>query len=52
MTAALVEVGFMTNAAEEAKLLSIPYQETAARAIAAGIMEYLNWSTTVYSTES
>lgn len=51
MTAALAEVGFMTNAAEEAKLLTPAYQAMAAQAIADGIMEYLGWSTTVYSTE-
>ena len=51
MTAALVEVGFMTNAAEEAKLLNPAYQSMAAQAIAQGIFEYLGWSTTVYSTE-
>ena len=31
MTAALAEVGFMTNAEEEAKLLTPAYQQTAAR---------------------
>ncbi|MBN1322257.1 MAG: N-acetylmuramoyl-L-alanine amidase [Thermoleophilia bacterium] len=52
MPAALVEVGFMTNSAEEAKLLSAAYQQAAAQGITAGILEYLGWSTTVYSTES
>ena len=52
MTAVLVEVGFMTNPAEEARLLTLAYQTAAARAIAGGILEYLDWSTTVYSTES
>ncbi len=47
MTAVLTEVGFMTNAAEEAALLSSAYQETAAQAIADGILEYLKWSTKV-----
>ena len=51
MTAALAEVGFMSNAAEEAKLLTLEYQALAAQAIANGILEYLDWSTTVYSTE-
>jgi N-acetylmuramoyl-L-alanine amidase len=52
MTAALVEVGFMTNAVEEAKLLTPAYQTAAALAIAEGIMEYLGWSTTVYTTDT
>lgn len=52
MTAALVEVGFMTNLAEETKLLTPSYQAAAAQAIAAGIMEYLEWSTTVYTTDT
>ncbi len=51
MTGVLTEVGFMTNAAEEAKLLSPSYQQKAARAIADGILEYLKWSTKVYTTE-
>jgi N-acetylmuramoyl-L-alanine amidase len=52
MTAALVEVGFMTNAVEEAKLLTAAYRALAAQAIAEGIFEYLGWSTTVYTTET
>ena len=52
MPAALVEVGFMTNPAEEAKLLTPAYQQAAAQGITAGILEYLEWSTTVYSAES
>ncbi|MBN1629528.1 MAG: N-acetylmuramoyl-L-alanine amidase, partial [Thermoleophilia bacterium] len=52
MTAALVEVGFMSNAVEEAKLLTLEYQAAAAQAIADGILEYLGWSTQVYSSES
>ena len=52
MTAALVEVGFLTNAAEEAKLVTAAYQQAAARGIADGVLEYLHWSTTVYSSES
>jgi N-acetylmuramoyl-L-alanine amidase len=51
MIAVLAEVGFMTNAAEEAKLLTPSYQAKAAQAITDGICEYLSWSTTVYSTE-
>ena len=51
MPAALAEVGFMTNAEEEAKLLSPAYQQAAAQAIAEGVLEYLKWSTTVYTSE-
>jgi N-acetylmuramoyl-L-alanine amidase len=51
MVAALVEVGFMTNAAEEAKLLKSSYRSAAADGIAAGVMEYLGWSATVYTSE-
>jgi N-acetylmuramoyl-L-alanine amidase len=51
MVAALVEVGFMDNAAEEAKLITAAYQQAAAQGITNGILEYLNWSTTVYTTE-
>lgn len=51
MTAVLTEVGFMTNAAEEAKILNPECQAAAAEGIAKGIMEYLKWSTTVYTTE-
>jgi N-acetylmuramoyl-L-alanine amidase len=43
MTAALTEVGFLSNAAEEAKLADPVYQDTAARGIARGILEYLGW---------
>jgi N-acetylmuramoyl-L-alanine amidase len=43
MTAALTEVGFLTNAVEEAKLKDPAYQERAARGIARGILEYLGW---------
>ncbi|OFW59774.1 MAG: hypothetical protein A2133_10505 [Actinobacteria bacterium RBG_16_64_13] len=52
MTAALAEVGFLTNAAEEAKLVTAAYQQAAAQGITNGILEYLDWSTKVYSTES
>ena len=52
MPGALVEVGFLTNPAEEAKLITDAYQQAAARAIADGILDYLQWSTTVYSAES
>lgn len=51
MPAALVEVGFMDNAEEEAKLRDPKYQQAAAQGIAQGIMEYLGWSTEVYSRE-
>jgi N-acetylmuramoyl-L-alanine amidase len=52
MAAALVEVGFLTNAVEEAKLVTAAYQQAAAQGIAEGVLEYLKWSTTVYSSES
>ena len=44
MTAALTEVGFLTNAEEEAKLKDPAYQKKAAAAVARGILEYLGWS--------
>ncbi len=52
MTAALVEVGFLTNAVEEARLVTAAYQQAAAKGIAEGVLDYLRWSTTVYSSES
>lgn len=51
MTAALAEVGFVTDPEEEAKLLTPAYQKAAAQGIAKGIFEYLKWSTTVYTSE-
>jgi N-acetylmuramoyl-L-alanine amidase len=51
MTAALVECGFLTNPDEEAKLVTPAYQKTAAQGIAKGILDYLGWSTTIYSSE-
>jgi N-acetylmuramoyl-L-alanine amidase len=44
MTAALTEVGFLTNAEEEARLTDPVYQGKAAAAVARGILEYLRWS--------
>lgn len=44
MTAALAEVGFLTNAEEEARLNDPVYQKQAAAAVARGILEYLGWS--------
>lgn len=41
MPAALAEVGFLTNAEEEAKLRDPVYLDTAAAAIVKGILEYL-----------
>lgn len=41
MTAALTEVGFLSNAAEEARLVNSTYQKAAAQGIAKGILEYL-----------
>ena len=43
MTAALTEVGFLSNAAEEAKLKDPTYLNKSARGIARGILEYLGW---------
>jgi N-acetylmuramoyl-L-alanine amidase len=51
MPAALAEVGFVTNPEEEAKLKTPAYQEAAAQGIAKGVLEYLKWSTTVYTSE-
>ncbi len=51
MTAALAEVGFVTNPEEEAKLKTPAYQQAAAQGIANGVLEYLKWSTTVYTSE-
>lgn len=42
--ACLVEVSFLTNAGEEARLLTSAYQEKVARAIAGGIADYLGVS--------
>ena len=44
MPSALVEVGFLSNPAEEAKLKDPAYQRKAGRGIAEGIMEYLGWT--------
>ena len=43
LPAALVELGFMTNAEEAKKLKSNWYRDEAAKAIAAGIVDYFNW---------
>ena len=51
MPAALAEVGFVTNPEEEAKLLAPAYQQAAARGIANGVLEYLDWSTKIYTSE-
>ncbi len=51
MPAALAEVGFVTNPEEEALLKTPAYQAAAAQGIAEGVLEYLKWSTTVYTTE-
>jgi N-acetylmuramoyl-L-alanine amidase len=52
MTAILTEAGFLSNAAEEAKLLTTSYQQAYAQGACAGIMEYLDWTTAVFSAES
>jgi len=44
-------VGFVTNPEEEALLKTPKYQAAAAQGIADGVLEYLRWSTTVYTTE-
>lgn len=41
MPASLIEMGFLTNHAEEAKLFDPSYQEKMAEGIAAGIMRYI-----------
>ena len=41
--AALVELGFMTNAEDAKKLKSNWYRDEAAKAIAQGIVDYFNW---------
>ena len=51
MPAALAEVGFVTNPEEEALLLDPEYRAAGAQGIADGVLEYLKWSTTVYTTE-
>lgn len=43
MPAALAEVGFLTNAEEEAKLRDPAYRAKAGRAVAEGILLYLGW---------
>lgn len=43
MPAALTEVGFLTNAEEEAKLKDPVYLQAAALGIARGILEFLGW---------
>ncbi len=51
MPAALVELGFMSNPAEDALLTSSAGQDKSARAIADAVCDYLRWSTAVYSSE-
>jgi N-acetylmuramoyl-L-alanine amidase len=43
LPAALVELGFVTNSGDAAKLASDTYQNKAAEAIALGIVDYYNW---------
>jgi N-acetylmuramoyl-L-alanine amidase len=45
--AILVETGFVTNPDEGSKLMTSAYQDTMARAIADGIVQFLNQGTTV-----
>ncbi len=51
MPAALAEVGFVTNPEEEALLKDPAYQKAGAQGIANGVLEYLKWSSTVYTSE-
>ena len=41
MPAALIEVGFLTNSGERAKLQTAEYRETVAQAVADGAVEML-----------
>ena len=50
MPAALVEVGFLTNAVEEAKLRDPVYLQAAAAGIVKGIIEYLGWGVALPAT--
>jgi N-acetylmuramoyl-L-alanine amidase len=50
MPAALAEIGFMSNPAEDAKVSSASGQLAAAKAVAEAIRLYLGWSTVVYKT--
>lgn len=52
MTAVLTEVGFLTNAEEEAKLSDPAYQKLAAAAVAKGILEYLGWAPSTAPAET
>jgi N-acetylmuramoyl-L-alanine amidase/putative cell wall-binding protein len=52
MTQVLVEVGFLSNPGDEAKLLSASGKRAATWGIVNGIREYLMWSTRVFTTEA
>jgi len=52
MTTALTEVAFITNPAEEAKILNPAVQQAATWGIVNGILEHLRWSTKVYTSET
>lgn len=52
MTQVLVEVGFLTNPSDEAKILSASGKQAATWGIAGGIREYLMWSTRVFTSEA
>jgi N-acetylmuramoyl-L-alanine amidase len=51
MPGVLVEVGFMTNRAEDLMVSSPAGQQKAAKAIADAVRDYLGWSTSVYNSE-
>jgi N-acetylmuramoyl-L-alanine amidase len=52
MTQALAEVGFLTNSADEAKILSASGRQAAAWGVVNGIREHLMWSTRVFTSEA
>jgi N-acetylmuramoyl-L-alanine amidase len=48
MPAALIEIGFLSNAAERARLVDSTYQETIAQAIYQGIVAYLDYADSAF----
>ncbi len=51
MPAALIEIGFLSNDAERAKLLDANYQQVVAEAICEGILCYLDYANPSFSRE-
>ena len=51
MPAALIEIGFLSNDAERAKLLDADYQQVVAEAIYEGILRYLDYANLSFSRE-